>query len=554
MRFIIFSFFTLILFLGTFNSTLTFANIDKEEIPKKELPKNDIAQKTYCDPERERIDVSSLLEIREDSTQVPCFSPCNRSRLIEKFNEKEIFKLSKLEIDTLVDGCENLTGPPEERGKIVDFLNSPYKKLEDSGEVKFALDQEALQIMRMIGGNQAPDPRWERFGLEVNPESDTISVFSRPEMFNPDFDLGKEAPNVSNFQNTLGWNRGTATVALLGTARLSDTYVRQLIPQIDQILTFMGKKRPGSVNYMTGGYSGRKSKQYGVTRAGFEVPKRQFLYTLMIMCKAGAYDRNQAPKALDFVGQHWGDDTQGLVQASDGAIFLRNIPEGRNYGAWTELEIANFVHFKKPLVILDPSIEKSSKTEVYFGEEVFVYREAKDAVAHLEKKLPSKEKLKARQSITITGELSPITQEEDGKMVLIDLQYKNIQKGIYKHQNPSTLLLFTEQGLTFPDETAPDSFIDLVFSGYWRDILFLQTLEILPDTGYEEDEDLIKRYKNIRAKIANSEVTEHQELKEWQRNIRKGHDFYNFIFHPVFHPIYDESWLSFIRSIEIDQK
>ena len=539
MKSIVFSFFNLILFSGIFNPTLTFAH---ENSLKKES--NNLSQGAYCDPEK-----ASLPDRVEGSEQAPCFSLCDRGVLVEKFKEKGIFRLSKLEIDTLVAGCKNLKGSPEERGQIVDFPNSPYKKLEDFGGVKFALDQEALQIMRMIGGTEAPDPKWERFGLEVDPESDTISVFTRPEMFNHDFDLGEEAPNVSLFQNTRGWKEGAATVALLGTARLSDSKGRQLIPYIDEILTFMAHKRPNSVNYMTGGYSGRKNEQYGVTRAGFEIPKRYFIDTLIIMCKAGAYDRNQAPEALDFVGQHWGDDTQGLVQASDGAIFLRNIPEGRNYGAWTELEIANFVHFKKPLVILDPSIDKTSKIEVYFGKDVYVYREAEDAVAHLDERLPSKEDLKARPKINITGELSPLSNKEAGKIVYIELQY-NIQKGSWKHQNSSSILLFKEHGLTFPDEIASNSFTDIVFSGYWRDILFLQALGILPDTGYEEDGELIKSYRDIRAKIEDSEVIEHKELEEWQRNIRRGHDFYNFIFHPIFHPVYDASWLYFIRSLE----
>ena len=251
------------------------------------------------------------------------------------------------------------------------------------------------------------------------------------------------------------------------------------------------------VAYMTGGYRGESGDNYGVTRAGFDVPKAQDKETLVIMCAAGIKDAHQTAAAMSIYGDQWGDDTPGLSEVSDAAVFIRNFPNGQVYGKWTEVEIANFVHRGKPLVIFDPQASVTSETK--FGAKVPVCKNAYEVAEYLNMKLPTPETVKELPPVDVgSAPAGPVQQQHENYMA-VRLYYDSsheyarwVRSEWNEGRDP-----FKNVNLNFSDSPAVvANERDLVLDGYWKDIMLLQTLRKLPDSG-----DLARGYARQRKEL-----------------------------------------------------
>lgn len=403
----------------------------------------------------------------------------DEQRITKEFARLGISNLSPLELDALVAAYRNLTGPATQRGLIVgDFMASPFGKLELSGP-KAALDPNAFQIMR-VTDKTLPNPNWIRFGLNRSKDGKSIDYFATTKMFK-DVDLGRDVPEVAAYLNKQ-WRRGKPTIALLGAARMS---AEQGVSLMAPIATLV-KELPDAA-YMTGGFRGQKDNKYGVTRAGYDVPKNLKKDTLVVMCEAGLTDAHQTPKAMDIYGKNWGDDTPGLANASDAAIFIQNFPQkvpgGKKFGPWTDFEVATFIHLKKPIVILDG--DATSDRATYFGVQVPVFNDPREAARYLASKLPSAADLKARPLIKITGtsfrQRFPQHSSTFEDWMLVRLDFPNA-KPRWVRQRDDDLQIFRNEGLAFPSDASvisPDG-RNLILDGYWKDILLLQSIGKLP--------------------------------------------------------------------------
>jgi hypothetical protein len=321
--------------------------------------------------------------------------------------------LTPLELNAVNAAYANMTQPDaSQHGKLPytkeEYPGSPFGKLESDSATAagdgaaYALDPDAFQIIRYH--NSAKEDKdgnyqqWLRFGLQRRTGND-FSSFTRPNMFQypvgePTVNLAPaDATDVARRLNQL-WSQGQRVVALLGAARMKIEQGMELIEPVQQLVADLS-----DVAYVTGGYRGESGNSYGVTRAGFDVPKSRNKQTLVIMCRAGIADAHQTADAMSIFGRQWGDDTPALSTASDAAVFIRHIPAEKVYGKWTEVEIANFVYRKKPLVILDPLATASEET--HFGAKVPIFKRMGDVAAFLRKSLPTPAIMQARQPLYV---------------------------------------------------------------------------------------------------------------------------------------------------------
>ena len=412
------------------------------------------------------------------------------------------------------------------RGYVDPYEGSPFELLEtqsvnkpETGDgAKIALDPDAFQIIRYHDSTKADMP-WVRFGLQRTPPvgNDTPPVgndfqpFVRHNMYQPDdgssFDLGRDVPEVARRLNLL-WPKGQRVLALLGAARMDVKEGMALLEPVQELVACLAD---ADVAYMTGGYRGEFGNNYGVTRAGFDVPKSKGLETLVVMCAAGRKDAHQTAAAMSIYGDQWGDDTPGLCTASDAAVFFRHIPENKVYGKWTEVEIANFVHQNKPLVIFDPYPTK--EVETYFGVPVPVFTNAKEVAAYLNNHLPEPEKMQERAQLTVkpadptTTPPVPPHEQYMAVRLYIDPKDPTTEYARWVLQGDEGRKPFTDAGLKFPtSKDAKQGERDLVLDHYWKDIMLLQHLHKLSDTVPDTGE-LARAYAGYRTTL--------EQLKPW---------------------------------------
>jgi len=434
--------------------------------------------------------------------------------------------LTRLELAAVEAAYVNMSQPeipgkPTPRGHIADYPNSAFGKLEAQSKVRFdgaaiALDPNAFQIIRYHDIAKM-DEQWVRFGLQrTDPKSNDFKAFVRPNMFqhadgDAGVDLGRDAADVAKRLNEL-WAKGQRVVALLGTARLDITQGMELLEPIQKLVASLT-----DVAYMTGGYRGESGNCYGVTRAGFDVPKAKGLETLVIMCRAGIADAHQTAAAMSIYGQQWGDDTPGLSTASDAAVFFRNIPNKKVYGKWTDVEIANFVHRGKPLVIFDPQAAGSEET--HFGVQVPVRTNAEDVAAYLDQSLPTAAKMRAQPALDVKPTtMVPLLQHE--KYMAVRLYFDGNEYARWVLQDDEGHKPFADAGLKFSSsKEAIDNERNLVLDGYWKDIMLLQHLKKLPETGA-----LPGAYAQYRKTLEQLKTTQQGQSWWWDQTQNKSID------------------------------
>lgn len=406
-----------------------------------------------------------------------------------------IDNLSKEELVALGAAWDNLMQDDlKQRGKVDDSESwRPFGALEATDKAKIALDPDAFQIMR-ITAPALPNPKWVRFGFER--VGGYLKTFIRPSMFE-DVDLAKETPEVARHLTHL-WERGERVIALLGAARLEVNEGMLLIEAVQSIVNSLSE-----VAYITGGYRGQSTARYGVTRAGYDVPKSLGKETLVIMPEAGRSDAHQFPTSMSFRGSQWGDDTPALSAASDGAIFFRNIPDGKGFGAWTQVEIATFTHLGKPCVLVDPSASKEQSVEVWFGKEIAVFLNPIDAARYLADHLPASSEVEARQPLGDFGtSLDDQIHEKDvhAEWMAVRLMYLDMHYARWVSQT-ANLATFEKYGFEVPDdeEAYTQDGRNLVLDGYWKDIMLLQHYKKIPDEG--QADQLIKGYAKCRKQV-----------------------------------------------------
>lgn len=408
--------------------------------------------------------------------------------------------LSPLELAALNAAVTNLSQTdPTQRGIIPprDYPTSAFALLEAQSKSGFngaayALDAGAFQIIRYTD-TSAPNPQWLRFGIQRQPDG-TFTPFVSHVMFlfkpeEPTVNLARDAADVARHLNAIR-PQGLRVLALLGAARLDINAGMELIEYVQTLVANLDH-----VAYMTGGYRGESGNCYGVTRAGFDVPKAKGLETLVIMCRAGAADSHQSASAMSLYGKQWGDDTPALTTAADAGVFFRNIPKGKIFGRWTNVEIANFVHRGKSFLIIDPT--STGSQEVHFGTTVPVFRDAISAANYLAGHLPSVEAVKAIPPYDVAPTtMVPIEQHEKYMAVRLYLDGGHERARWVSNDDAGHRPLLAA-GLRF--STSPEALQgerDLVLDGYWKDILLLQILGKLPEDGMVED--LARAYNKIR--------------------------------------------------------
>ena len=409
------------------------------------------------------------------------------------------------------------------RGQIDNYPCTPFAKLESQSQVEaetpgdgaaIALDPDAFQIIRYHDITKG-DNQWVRFGLQRTPlDGNDFTAFVRPNMFRlsddaSTFDLGRDVPEVARRLKML-WPKGQRVLALLGTARLNIVQGMELLEPIQELVAYLT-----DVAYMTGGYRGESGNSYGVTRAGFDVPKAKGLETLVIMCAAGIKDADQTAAAMSIYGQQWGDDTPALSTASDAAVVFRNIPNGKVYGKWTDVEIANFVHRQKPLVIFDPQATVTSETN--FGAQVPVVKNAEEVAAYLNKNLPTPEMVRARPPLQVKpATAAPVLQHEEYMAVRLYFDSTH-EYARWVLQNDEGHKPFENAGLKFSSSPAAiANERDLVLDHYWKDIMLLQQLDKLPQTG-----DLAGAYARYRKALEQLKPTQ-QIPNSWWTQVQSG--------------------------------
>ena len=160
--------------------------------------------------------------------------------------------------------------------------------------------------------------------------------------------------------------------------------------------------------------------------------------------------------------------------ATLGAVFFRNFPKGKPFGRWTYVEVANFVHRKRPLAILDPQATVSVSEETHFGAPVPVFKDAEDVAAYLRKTLPTGETMRARPPLDVKDTtMLPLLQHE--KYMAVRLYFDGDESARWVLQDAEGHKPFTDAGLKF--SSSPDAFDgerDPVLDGYWKDIMLLQ--------------------------------------------------------------------------------
>lgn len=455
----------------------------------------------------------------------------NMTSLATEFSKLGIDNLTTEELNVLVAAYGNLSGPKENRGNASPFL--PYGALEASPpKPKFALDRNAFQIMRRMDPTTADlNTSWQRFGLQIEYEikEEKIRPFVSINMFefaSKAVDIARDLPEVALHLNRL-WKTGTRVIALLGSARLDIKAGMLLIEPVQQIIDSIN-----DAAYMTGGYRGEQGNSYGITRAGFDVPKSRSKQTIVVMCEAGLGNAHQTADSRSIYGLQWGDDTPGLSAASDVAIFFRNVPANKNFGAWTEVEIANFLHLGKGLAIFDPTLTSivnpdGSAEEIFFGKKIKVFKDPLKLAAYIESILPTSEEVIKR--IPLNPNLTDIgkaiyQRQIDGDMLIEDwlavrLNFINIIKPIkviedrmmarwvrndrrpFYDFNKKNDPLKINYPYYFSDkpEAMEAGKRDLILSGYWKDIMLLQILGKLKED--ETNELLIESYAQYRMQI-----------------------------------------------------
>lgn len=392
-------------------------------------------------------------------------------------------KTLDLALAALRAAVDNLLG--DHPGEITgDFNTSAYAILEAESPYRFALDPRRFQIICKTENASDAGLDWPRFGIStVGPEE--VEAFFSPSMFDPDIDLSTKAPDVALFLNTLT-EQETAVVAFLGTARVKADEGVELLPHVrDAVLTL------DNTAFMTGGYRGAFENSYGVTRAGFDVPKRLNRPTIWVMCEAGVTDSSQTPDAKSICGDNWGDDTPAMEACSDGAIFFRHIPPKKMYGAWTFVEIANFLASRKnkPIAIVDPTTEDQS--ERLFGHDVPLFKTGRQAATYLRDRLDAVRKQRAHY------EVAPMTMrtiqrgrdQDDIQMVDIISPVGKFH-AIYAPVAPShpVILALRANGLNPPDQ-GPDQ--RAFMNAIWQDLLLLDAAGVSKfDTGKSRSEIL----------------------------------------------------------------
>jgi len=130
-------------------------------------------------------------------------------------------------------------------------------------------------------------------------------------------------------------------ISILGKARFSNNNIILRASLItDYVMSNLLFASP-TYAFISGGYKGFKSNQYGITRSGYEMAKKYNRPILTIMCNEGKQDCHQFSDATLIYGEHWGEDSIALSQLTDGAIIIAP------FGGWTYIECLTLLKNEK---------------------------------------------------------------------------------------------------------------------------------------------------------------------------------------------------------------
>jgi hypothetical protein len=138
-------------------------------------------------------------------------------------------------------------------------------------------------------------------------------------------------------------------ISILGKARFRDEDIKKKTAEItDYVMSNLIFASP-TYGFISGGYKGFKDDAYGITRSGYEIAKKYNRPILTIMCKEGTFDSHEYSDATLIYGEHWGEDTIGLSQFTDGAVVFAP------FGGWTYVECLGLLEKKKIVGIYNNS-------------------------------------------------------------------------------------------------------------------------------------------------------------------------------------------------------
>lgn len=221
--------------------------------------------------------------------------------------------------------------------------------------------------------------------VEANP--DLSQIYSEPNIRTHD---SKSLEEVKDFCDDAMIHR----IAILGAARvfphpkdeseltrkekIAQQYNTRVQQEVNQVLDVMGEKEAEFL-LVNGGWSGKKEGSMGIPLISYYMGKihdteiNHGLPPVTVMPEIGNYDRvethvaNSAHPHINLaipdyfeVEGTWGDDSKYLIGISTGAIVFED------YGAWTEIEIANAVTQNKPIAII-ANPQNFEEGEKYYG-------------------------------------------------------------------------------------------------------------------------------------------------------------------------------------------
>ena len=130
-------------------------------------------------------------------------------------------------------------------------------------------------------------------------------------------------------------------ISILGKARFWQNDIQKRTSLLtDYVMSNLIFSSP-SYAFISGGYKGFATNNYGITRSGYEIAKKYNRPILTIMCAEGLVDSHFYSDATLIYGEHWGEDSIALSQLTDGAIIIAP------FGGWTYIECLTLLANKK---------------------------------------------------------------------------------------------------------------------------------------------------------------------------------------------------------------
>lgn len=310
------------------------------------------------------------------------------------FNRQDPSLQEALEFLSNNEGAfRSLKGRPRQENEFETFIEPLLNAEEKAGSPGWRIvvdmpvnDQDIYNkdpVIQICTGG----PHYERYVMKFTETGVEVKLDTTCVEANPDLSQIRSDPNIRTHDSksleevkSFCDDAMIHRIAILGAARvfpypkdetaptrkeeIAQQYNTRVQQEVNQVLDVMGEKEAEFL-LVNGGWSGKKEGSVGIPLISYymghihDTEVNHGLPPVTVMPEIGNYDRvethvaNSAHPHIDFaipdyfeVDGSWGDDSKYLVGISTGAIVFED------YGAWTEIEIANAVTQNKPIAII----------------------------------------------------------------------------------------------------------------------------------------------------------------------------------------------------------